>query len=189
MFSNGTNDQSPFLGYKPTLKELKSWQYINGYYGPKNQIRVFLMFYYNKSRSIVKEQQSYWMGGNKNELVLCFGLDSISKKIKWVDAFSWSDKPTFEVNFRSHYIGKDKLNLEELANWTETNIPKYWQRKHFKDFDYIDVDLSSTQQIWLFSIILLVSIGLSVYVVLNNYDYDNNGHVVDENNKWNNYRY
>ena len=191
MFSSGsgTNDQSPFLGYKPTLKELKSWQYINGYYGQKNQIRVFLMFYYNKSRSIVKEQQSYWLGGNKNELVLCFGLDSISKNIQWVDAFSWSDKPTFEVNFRSYYNGKTKLNLEELANWTESNIPKYWQRKQFKDFEYIDVDLSSAQQIWLFIIILIVSLGLSVYLILNNYYYDKNGRVVDENNKWNNYRY
>jgi len=49
--------------------------------------------------------------------------------------------------------------------------------------------LSSAHQIWLFIIILIVSLGLSVYLILNNYYYDKNGRVVDENNKWNNYRY
>jgi len=158
--NDGSDNQSPFLGYKPTKNQLIEWQYINGTFGPISQIRIFLVFFYNKPLSIVQQQRSYWIGGNKNELVYCFGLDSVSKKIQWVDAFSWSDKPAMEVNFRSFYTGKDKVNLDELSIWTQNSIPKYWSRKQFKDFDYIDVKLSDKQLLWLFIIVMIINLGL-----------------------------
>ena len=170
---------------------MKEWKYINGYYGPKNQIRVFLLFYYNKPLSIVKEQQSYWFGGNMNEMIFCFGLDSVTKQIQWVDAFSWCDKPAMEVNFRSFYTNKKKLNLSELADWTQNAIPKYWVRKSFKkDFDYIDVSLTDKQMLWLFIIVMIINIGISVYVVLNDIQYNDDGSIDDGSyNNWNRRRY
>ena len=190
-FSSNSIDQNPFIGYKPTKNEMKEWKYINGYYGPKNQIRVFLLFYYNKPLSIVKEQQSYWFGGNMNEMIFCFGLDSVTKQIQWVDAFSWCDKPAMEVNFRSFYTNKKKLNLSELADWTQNAIPKYWVRKSFKkDFDYIDVSLTDKQMLWLFIIVMIINIGISVYVVLNDIQYNDDGSIDDGSyNNWNRRRY
>jgi hypothetical protein len=90
-----------------------------------------------------------------------------------------------EVNFRSFYTGKDKVNLDELATWTESSIPKYWHRKEFKDFDYIDVKLSDTQLLWLFIISMIVNLALSIWIVLNNIEYDENGNVLDSSNKFN----
>jgi len=147
------------------------------------------LFFYNKSRSIVKEQQSYWLGGNKNEMILCFGVDSVSKKLQWTDAFSWSDKPSFEVNFRSFYTSKDRVNLYELSDWAQNAIPQYWKRKEFKDFDYIEINLTGNQMMWLFIIIMIVNIGISIFVVLNTIEYDENGDVIGNNDKYNNYRY
>jgi energy-coupling factor transporter transmembrane protein EcfT len=182
--NDGSNDQSPFLGYKPTKNQLTEWQYVNGTFGPIMQVRVFLLFFYNKPLSIVQQQRSYWIGGNKNELVYCFGVDSVSKKIQWVDAFSWSDKPAMEVNFRSFYTGKDKVDLDELATWTQNSIPKYWSRKQFKDFDYIEVKLSDKQLLWLFIISMIVNLGLSIWIVMNSIEYDENGNVIDKNNNY-----
>lgn len=165
-FENDQN-QNPFIGYTPRKEELDRWQFLNGYYGNKKQIRLFLLFYYNKPQSIVQDQRSYWEGGNKNEMVLCFGIDSITKKIQWADAFSWCDRPTFEVNFRSYMSGKDKLNLIELSKWSEHAINNYWVRKNFKDFDYIDVELTNTQLMWLLGLILLFNAAMSFWIVIN----------------------
>jgi hypothetical protein len=170
-FGNDLN-QNPFLGYKPTKAELNRFQFINGYYGPRKQFRVFLLFFYNKPHSVVEDQRSYWEGGNKNEMIMCFGLDSVTKKIQWVDAFSWCDKPTFAVKFRDYMNGKEKLNLTDIANFTEYGATHYWVRKDFKDFDYIKVELTNTQLIWLFIIVLLFNIGMSLFIVLNNIDYN-----------------
>lgn len=177
-WSGGSDDQNPFIGYKPTINEMKHWKFINGYYGQSKQFRTYLLFFYNKPSSIVKEQQSYWQGGNKNEMVMCIGLDSITNKIQWTDAFSWCDKPTFEVNFKSYMSENDTLNLTKLADWTEIALQKgYWKRKQFKDFDYINIELSSKQLLWLFIIIFLFNIGMGVYLILNEYEYDDDGNM------------
>lgn len=162
-------NQNPILGYTPTKDELTLWQYINGYYGVTKQFRAYVLVYYNKPASIVKDQMSYWEGGNKNEMIMCFGVDSTSNLIQWFEAFSWCDKPTFEVNFRSYMNSQDstKLDLIALGNWVEKIGVKYWERKEFKDFDYIKVELNGTQLFWLFIIILFFNIGISIYIVLN----------------------
>jgi len=168
-FFNSDNDsnQSPFLGYKPSKDELVQWGFINGYYGHRNQFRTYNLVFYNKPLSIVQDQRSYWEGGNKNELVTCICLDSTSKKILWVDAFSWCDKPTYEVNLKSYFNGKEKLDFIEFANWTKAAIPQYWKRKEFKDFNYIDIQLTGTQFMWTLIIIFVFNLGMSIYVVLN----------------------
>lgn len=168
-FFGGTNNQNPFIGYKPTKNELTRWQFINGYYGPREQFRTYLLFYYNQPQSIVEDQKDYWQGGNKNEMVLCFGIDSITKKIQWFDAFSWCDKPTFEVNFRNYMSGKEKLDLMKLADFTEYGARNYWERKNFEDFEYLKVELTNNQLIWLFLIIILFNLGMSIFIIMNDF--------------------
>lgn len=185
LFDNDEN-QSPFLGYKPTKNELIKWQYINGYYGASKQFRAYILFFYNQPESIVEKQRDYWEGGNKNEMIMCFGIDSTTKEVQWFDAFSWCDKPTFEVNFRSYMNEQsNKLDLISLGNWVEKTGISYWKRKEFKDFDYIKIELSGTQLTWLFIIIIMFNIGMSVYVVLNRQTNDNkNSNYKNNRNNW-----
>lgn len=181
-FWESDNNQNPILGFKPTKNQLNKFQYINGYYGPHKQFRVFVLFFYNKSHSIVEDQKSYWDGGNKNEMIICIGLDSISKQIQWADAFSWCDRPTFEVKFRSFMQGKKKLNLDEIAKFTEYGAAHYWSRKNFNDFEYLNVELSHTQLKWLLIIIFIFNLGMSIFIVLNDFEYDDDG---NENSNYN----
>jgi hypothetical protein len=176
------DDQTPIMGYKTIPIILNRWKFINGYYGPTKQFRCYVLFFYDKPLSIVKEQRSYWKGGNKNEMIMCIGMNSKTHKIQWTDAFSWCDKPTFEVNFRSYMQGKEKVDLLKLSEWTEFAARNYWKRKNFKDFDYIIVQLTNTQLVWLFIIMLVLNIVLSVYVVGNDYEYGDNGEEVNNNN-------
>ena len=102
---------------------------------------------------------------------MCFGLDS-ENNIQWADAFSWSDKKDLEVNFRDFYLQKNKVNLTELGEWIKPNVSRYWARKNFSDFDYITIELSNTQIIWLFVIVLLFNIIMSIFIINNDVKYD-----------------
>jgi hypothetical protein len=48
-----------------------------------------------------------------------------------------------------------------------------WQRKHFEDFDYLSVELTDTQATILLILILIYNIGVSVWIVTNEYRNDN----------------
>lgn len=64
----------------------------------------------------------------------------------------------------------------------EQNI-KLWKRKEFKDFDYIDVEISDGQTVALFIIILLLDIGLSIFLIGNEF-INENIYKSDGNFKW-----
>lgn len=160
--------QNPINGYrKLTYLEEKSIRDINALYGKKHQIRVFINCFYNKDLSISKKQQSYWVGGNKNEFIINICLDSLSNKLLWTDAFSWMDKPTLEVYTEQFLISQKEFNIIELANFLEKRIPSDWKRKEFKNFNYLSIELTETQFWTIFIILIIYLIGSSIYVIIN----------------------
>ena len=48
-------------------------------------------------------------------------------------------------------------------------IQKEWKRKNFSDFKYVSVELSNNEYWAIIIIMLLLNIGLSVWVVTNDY--------------------
>lgn len=152
-----SHTQNPILGIKNlTRKDYISLIYLNSMYGKPKQIRIYLLGYYNQPIEISEQQKIYWEGGNKNELVICLGLDSLNN-IKWNNTFSWCDAPELEIKIKSHLNENEKLNIPELCNFIENNLNS-WKRKEFKDFDYIMVDLSLAQLIAILIIIIIATI-------------------------------
>lgn len=151
-------DQEVVLGIDVSYVTGKKFKYINAIYGAPKQIRVYILAFKNKPYSISEKQKAYWQGGNKNEFVVCLGYDAKTRKINWCNPFSWSDKPMLEVAtkrfFREHphvaYLG-------DYAEW----LPKHldlWKRKEFKDFDYIENNLTPNQSIWLVILTIIINI-------------------------------
>ena len=129
-----------------------------------------MLFFKDMPASVVEYQKSYWEGGNKNELVLCLGYTG--NKINWCEGFSWCDDPIIEAECKMYFIQHSELKgcLKNFSKFLENQIKANWKRKNFEDFDYLTVELSSTQLWWTFIIALLVNIGMAIYVVMNNID-------------------
>ena len=156
-------EQNPINGYRSINKlDKQSISSLNGFYGAKYQIRLYVNCFYNKDISISKKQQSYWVGGNKNEFVINVCLDSLTNKLLWVDAFSWMDKPTLEIKTEQFLTEIDTLDFPKLSNFLFKEIPTSWKRKEFKDFEYITVELTEAQ----FYIILIIVI---LYLIISSY--------------------
>lgn len=152
----GTNQQV-VLGINIPDTTKKLFDYINGYYGSKKQFKLFVCCYFNQPELAAERQHSYWENLNKNEFLVCIGLNKDSS-IQWVKSYSWMDNNTLSIKTESFIKEKSKLDLNRLAKWLPVAIDKYWDRKHFKDFDYIDIDIDNSHYTIMFIVTVLISV-------------------------------
>ncbi len=157
-------DQSPLLGAtEEEATDERRLRFLNAVLGHKYEFRNYLLFFHGKSAEIAELQKAYWQGGNKNEFVVCLGM-SDHLKVEWCRAFSWMDSPELEVRLRQWFTENDQFNMQEYSQWLLTNVPLYWKRKHFSDFNYIRVKLGLGRQIFLLTLALAV-IGFFWYLI------------------------
>lgn len=164
------NDQNPILGFTATDTDIDAVRYLNGYRGPKNQIHVFILCFNNPSLEVAEMQKAYWQGGNKNEFVVCLGVKN--NTVIWCNPFSWSDEPMLEVKTRDYFIKHPDINFKDYAEWLDTQIDKNWHRKEFNDFNYLSIELSIGWYITILIIILCYNVGISYWVITNEFTLD-----------------
>ena len=167
------NDQNPILGFNATDTDIDAVRYLNGYRGPKNQIHVFILCFNNPSLEVAEMQKAYWQGGNKNEFVVCLGVKN--NTVIWCNPFSWSDEPMLEVKTRDYFIKHPDINFKDYAEWLDTQIDKNWYRKEFNDFNYLSIELSIGWYIAILIIILCYNVGISYWVITNEFTLDKPG--------------
>lgn len=141
-------------------------QYVNGYYGPKKQFKLFVLFFKNQSMDVVNKQKSYWEGGNKNEFIVCIGVDN-SGRFEWVDAFSWMSKPALEAEVEDFITEYEDVNLKKFADWLPKQVATHWKRRDFKDFEYLQLELTNNQLWWVMITLTIYNIIMSLWIVNN----------------------
>ena len=164
------NDQLPVLSDSIIVndKNIDAVRYVNGMYGREYQFRLYvLLFPYDKGIEISELQRSYWVGGNKNELVVCLGMKD-DTHVGWCNAFCWCDSPKLELITEQYFAEKDTLDLIAYTKVIRESLERGdWERKEFSDFNYIRPELSGTQNIVMIIILLLYNIGISIFIVTN----------------------
>lgn len=152
----------------------KLFNFFNGFYGSKIHLRLFICLYYNKSVMIADKQESYWVGGNRNELTVCVGIDSLTNKLQWVKAFSWCDNKRIEVDCREDIMNLGTLDLFKVYGIVANTTEKNYKPKDFKEFDYLTVELPG----WCYTvtiILIIISSGALLYWgITNEYEMDRN---------------
>ncbi|MDE7457920.1 MAG: hypothetical protein K2M77_03535 [Muribaculaceae bacterium] len=138
---------------------------FNARYAPEIQMRLYiLLFESSKGIGISELQRAYWQGGNKNEFIICIGVDSLNEVI-WARAFSWTDEQTKEIETAQWLMQHPALDWHEFHDWLRYHLID-WNRKEFKDFDYIQVSLP----LWQILTIIFLSIAenaLAIWIAIN----------------------
>ncbi|MES2690430.1 MAG: hypothetical protein V4658_08510 [Bacteroidota bacterium] len=169
---SGSYYQPCVLGKKITSDIDRKFQYLNGWYGPAKQFRMYIMYFTNQSMDVAFKQRSYLEGGNKNEFIVCIGTDSLGN-YRWNKCFSWMDKPELEVItqgwLNDQGLKNKSIDLAAFADWMPKQIEQHWHRKRFRDFAYLNVELSGTQLIWILIIVFIYNVGISVWIVVNEF--------------------
>ncbi len=167
--------QDPILTYKATVlqRDQRVFDEMNAILGPKKQVKVFLLIWEGMPQDVARLQETYWKGGNKNELIVCVGVDKI-RRVQWSYIFTWSDKSIIKINIRDYFDDHNNkwLDIVKLEDFLYDEIDKDWKRKNWKEFDFLRVELTDYQLTWLYIIVTIVSIGCIAFGVLNDVDPD-----------------
>ena len=120
---------------------------LNAELGKSKQVKVFVLLFRNLPEVAAFKQECYWKGGNKNEVVVCIGIDD-ALKVKWCKSFSFTENSEIKINIRNYVTDMPVLNCSKIVDFLYGEVNKNFERKKFKEFSYISVE-PKTWQIWL----------------------------------------
>ena len=137
--SNYTLSASSILGDNPPENIQQDLNYLNAKLGPIKQIKIWILVFNDQNQQVAKIQEAYWVGGNKNELVICIGLND--KKVAWCKPFSWCDKELPDTN-RMYSTLINGIESQGVIEWDKTlqvieDATQYWHRRSFSELDYV----------------------------------------------------
>ena len=146
-----------------------AWDQMNAIIGPLKQVNVIMIGFTNQSSSIFDYQQAKFIGGKKNDIVLCYDMNGTNTD--WARVFSWSEREDCKRNLETIILSNpiDDTIIPLIHKEILTNFV----RKDWHKFDYITIDPPG----WLYPtyifILLLTQIGLYVYFHMNEFKRNN----------------
>ena len=149
----------------------KGLRYHNAVLGREKQLRMWLLCFQGGDLARGHLQEAYWTGGNKNEVVVTVGL-SEAGDVLWNHPFSWADDQTPIIEIRDFIAAQGKFDPVSAVEFMAPTLQKSFVRKHFADFSYLTVEPPTWAIIMTWVITLLVNIGLSFWVVHNEFAED-----------------
>jgi len=140
-------------------------QVYNAKMGAVKQIRIWILLFHNLPRTIGVDQESYWKGGHKNELIICIGLND--NGTQWCHPICWSPDNTttnevLKIDIRNYVEQQKRFDLVKTVEYITQSATSKFQRKQFKEFDYLEV----TTPVWPVILTHLFSLTLIAWYVI-----------------------
>ena len=127
----------------------KSWKQVN---------LIFVNVGENKTRDWGYALPDYWEGGNKNDFVVSFSMNS-EGYVSWVYAFSWSEVEILKLEVQDYITNLGKIeDFVPIVKKVEQLVGEKFERKQFVDFEYLSINPSDTAMwiVWILNIIVLI---------------------------------
>jgi hypothetical protein len=144
----------------------------NALYAINKQVKVFYLIFKNQPLDAALLQEQYWKGGNKNEIIICIGIDN-NRVIKWSYVFSWSKSENVKISIRD-YINKQKkldtTTYKNIVDFSNKEIVKKYTRFRFREFSYLNVELSNSAVVISFLVSFLISVAFTIYIIKSRYE-------------------
>ena len=174
------------MGTASTMVSPFKWDQLNAVLGAVKKVNLIIVGYPGgTSMDMAKWQEAKWVGGKKNDLVLCYAGGSKTNSAEWAYVFGWSEKAICKINLQD-ILTQNPINediLDKIGNEVKsTYIIKDWSK-----FDYISIDPPAWSY-WVYLIVMVVvQGGLYVFFHLNEFDNVSENESLDFKRKF--YRY
>jgi len=109
---------------------------MNSRLGGYKKVNIIVVYFGNKDASISKWQQAEWIGGKKNDLVICYGGQK-NNKADWTFCFGWSEKELVKRNLETIFLN-NKIDTS-IIPIMELEIRKNYVIKDWHKLDYITI--------------------------------------------------
>jgi hypothetical protein len=161
------NDQFSSNRIINTPISLIKWDQLNAELGPMKKVNLIIINFGEQDESISEWQRAKWIGGKKNDLVLCYGgLD-----VKWAKVFGWTEKEIVKINLEQLLL-QDKINDDIVPKIKEIVISDYII-KDWRKFDYLSVEIPTSIVLWYILGLVVVCSGFVFYSLKNEFDKSN----------------
>ena len=171
-------DDPAILGHGPNKDAAdRQLQLLNARLGRSKQVRMWICLFHGQPRSVGLEQEAYWHGGKKNEVVTCIGLDA-HEQVSWCHVFCWAPdgnvtnhemKAEIRSFVEGQRINSGKLDLREVVDKIGERVKEKFVRKQFKEFSYLAV-ATPAWAYWVIYLLVITSTGfLGWFAVANEY--------------------
>lgn len=104
--------------------------------GPVKKSNLILVGFGDKDSSYAHYQEAAWVGGKKNDVVLCFGGDPA--KPTWSYCFGWTEAALVKRNLET--LALDQGVSTATLPAIESEIRQNYKLKDWKKFDYLTIE-------------------------------------------------
>jgi hypothetical protein len=134
--SNGNQFLSDrVVGHAVSSVGLVEWDQLNARLGALKKVNLIVVGWKEGDQSLGEWQRAKWIGGKKNDLVICFGGDP--RKPDWVYVFGWTEREDVKQNLTS--ILSDNGISTATIPLIEAEVKKNYTIKDWHKFDYITI--------------------------------------------------
>lgn len=145
---------------------IRQWDEMNARLGPTKKVNVIICAFPEGDSIIGQYQEAKWVGGKKNDVVLCYGPTN-GGPASWSYVFGWTEEAIVKRNLESILLENPVdtaiiplIEAEIVANY----IIKDWSK-----FDYIALDPPGWCYVMLFFIMLVTQGGFYYWAHINDF--------------------
>lgn len=150
------------------------WDCMNASLGPRKRVNVIMVGFADVPSDMGQYQEAKWIGGKKNDLVICYGGATRTSPPKWVYVFGWTESELVKNNLQTLLLSRP-INDEVIPLISEEIIKNY-TIKDWHKFDYITID-PPTWSYWVYFIaMILTQGGLYIYFHSNEFSKEGSGY-------------
>ncbi len=150
------------------------WDQMNAVLGAAKKVNLIIVgFSDTQPLSMAEWQEAKWIGGKKNDLVICFGGGSKTVPPAWVKVFGWTEKNIVKENLQTLLL--QSPISDSLIPKIAEEVKADYTIKDWKKFDYITIE-PPTWSYWIYLLlIVLTQGGLFYWYNVNEIDQSNDG--------------
>ncbi len=152
-------DQRSLLGVDDVEAERKLNRF-NCDFGATRQVRLFVLIFSGKPIQAGIDQQAHWKNGNKNECVVCVGVND--GRIGWVHPFGWGNERLL-VDLREDIAQQKEFSPAKVVAKATELVGKGFKRHEFTQYAYIRVDIPAWYAIIVVVPFILIQVGLTAW--------------------------
>jgi len=136
------------LGSAAAAIPIRDWDLLNARLGPRKKVNLILAGFGAEDSGIAQLQEAKWIGGKKNDLVLCYGGSPATPS--WSYVFGWTESELVKRNLETILLRGpiDPTLLPKI----EAEVTANYELKDWSKFDYISLE----PPWWSYLVVLLV---------------------------------
>lgn len=151
------------IGQAKSYINLNKWDQLNSRLGPTKRVNLIAVGFDSNDSQLSQAQESMWLGGRKNDLVLTFGIKD--KKVQWARVFGWTESDICKRNIETIILGQ--LGTPTFLTSLEREVANNFKKKDWHKFDYISIQPTTGHIIFFIVTTIITQTGLYIYFFFN----------------------